>query len=193
MVISKEFDEVYLDNLVDELNDEQIIYLSIEDSINQILDLKKVELIHEKEELVKHKLKIFNENMEQWVMEFNFDEDYHFAKNKMAGYNSAIRKSLTNSGINLVYDYQLIKEDNDTTIVISSSTDDTNILIADYKTDVYPDDIFTKGLYLIISFPDKNSHIYKNVSLLVGGSVIFTIIILLTFGTTLYYIRNKKK
>ena len=192
-IISYGYSNIYTDSIVDRLNNDELLLLNMEDSIRQIHDLRKVELIHEKEEIVRNKLKIFNENMEQWVMEFNFEEDYHFAKHSMAGYNKAIHKSLTNSGISLAYDYQLIKENNDTTIIISSSTDSDNILSADYKTEVYPDDIFTKGLYLIISFPGKNSHIYKRVSVLVAGSIIFTIIILLTFGTTLYYIRKQKK
>ncbi len=67
------------------------------------------------------------------------------------------------------------------------------MLPTNYKTKVYPDDIFEKEIYLVIDFPDKNTHIYKQVYTLVIGSFIFTIIILLTFGSTLYYILRQKK
>ncbi len=67
------------------------------------------------------------------------------------------------------------------------------LLPVNYRTEVFPNDIFTKDLYLVINFPGKNSHIYREVSLLVFGSIIFTIIILLTFGATLYYIHKQKK
>ena len=165
----------------------------IESIARQYLELKKEELLQEKEEIVKYKWKIFNENMEQWTHEFSHYEDYHFTKHNNTGINNAIKNSLVNSGIDLEYNFQLVKEDKDTSIVVSSLGNNNKILISDYKTEVYPDNFFSKNLFLILQFPGKNRHIYRKVSLLVAGSILFTIIILLTFGTTLYYIRKQKK
>ncbi len=192
-VISYELDNIDNDYIVDLFEDDHGLFVEIEDSLNHILELKREELIQEKEEIVKYKWKIFNENMEQWTHEFSYDQDYYLTKHKTTGFNNAIKNSLINFGIELDYDYQLIKEKNDTTLIISSSTTNNSLIDADYKTEVYPDDFFSKQLFLIIRFPDKNKHIYRKVSLLVAGSIIFTIIILLTFGTTLYYIRKQKK
>ena len=192
-IIARELSEFENDRLFDQINDEYIMYVNMEDSIEQIFTLKKEELLVKKEEIVKHKLKIFSENMEQWVMEFSFDEDNSLFNHKPFHYDSVISKALKNHGIKLKYHYQIIKEKDDTTIIISSSTNNYELLPTYYKTEIYSDDIFTKGMFLVISFPKRNSHIYKKVSLLVLGSLIFTIIILLTFGTTLYYIRKQKK
>ena len=191
-IIAHKLSEFEIDSLFDHINDEYIMYVNMEDSIEKIVALKKEELMVEKEELVKNKLKIFNENMEQWVMEYSFDEDINFLNPKPLHYDSIISKALKNHGIKLIYNYQIIKEKDDTTIIVSSSTNNNELLPQYYKTEVYPDDIFTKGIFLVINFPKRNSHIYKKVSLLVIGSLIFTIIILLTFGTTLYYIRKQK-
>jgi len=170
-----------------------IIKLKIEDSIEKIMKHHEVELLVAKEKLVKHKLKVFNENIEQWVMEYSFDENLVYLSDRMKKYKGVIASALLNNGINLDFDYQVIKENNDSITSIFSSNDDTLLLPQQYKTEVFPRDIFTKGLFLIIDFPGKNSHIYGNVYILVLGSLIFTIIILITFGTTLYYIQKQKK
>lgn len=182
-------------NIADSLfmNDGYIMYLGDEDSLKQIFKLEMEGLILEKEELIEHKLKIFDENMEQWAMEFNFDDNLNFSKNKMLDYNNVISNALANNGINLMYDCQLIKENDDTTMIVSSSTENNELLPVVYKTEVYPDDIFAKDLFLVIDFPEKNSHIYGKVYILAIGSFIFTIIILLTFGSTLYHIQKQKK
>lgn len=192
-VISFELNDIDSDEIVDLLEDENSLYVGIEDSLEQYLELKKEELLQEKEEIVKYKWKIFNENMEQWTNEFSHYEDFHFTKHNNTGFNNAIKNSLVNSGIDLNYNFQLVKEDKDTSIIISSSGNNNKILISDYKTEVYPDNFFSRNLFLILQFPGKNRHIYRKVLLLVAGSILFTIIILLTFGTTLYYIHKQKK
>lgn len=174
-------------------NEEIILFLENKDSLKQILDLERNLLKIEKEKLVKHKLQIFNENIDQWVLEFSSEENTDFFKDRMLIYNNHISKALANNGIFLDFDYQLIKEDNDTTTLVSSSLKDTVLLPEEYKTEVFPEDIFTKNLFLVISFPSKNAHIYSKVYILVFGSVIFTLIIILTFGSTLYYINRQKK
>ncbi len=164
-----------------------------EDSIQQLLKLHNIELLIEKEELVKHKLKVFNENIEQWVMEYSFDESIDYLKIKSKEYGSIISSALLNNGINLSFDYQVIKENKDSTISIYSSNMGRSFLPQQYKTEVFPKDIFTKGLFLALNFPGIRSHIYGKVFILVLGSIIFTLIILLTFGITLYYIQKQKK
>ncbi|MFK5857382.1 MAG: HAMP domain-containing sensor histidine kinase [Bacteroidota bacterium] len=181
------------DSLILNYNKNHTTYHIISDSLENIVALENDYYLLKKEELVKNKLKIFNENMEQWVMEFTIDEGYSYSYQNKIEYDSAITIALENSGININFDYQLIKEDNDTILIISSSTNGGELLPLNYKTEVYPDDIFSKELFLVINFPDRNTHIYRQVAILVIGSIIFTLIILLTFGSTLYYIIKQKK
>ena len=181
------------DKLLDSVESKRVIYYITDDSLEQIINLERENIILAKEELVQHKLKIFSENMEQWVMEFSIDEDYNFTHQTNIEYDSAILIALANNGIKLDFNYQLIKENPDTTIIIKSSSQNNLLLPPNYKTRVYPDDIFDKEIFLVIDFPNMNRHIYRQVYTLVIGSFIFTIIILLTFGATLYYILRQKK
>lgn len=162
------------------------------DSIENIIRIHNEEILIEKEELVQHKLKVFNDNIEQWVTEFRFDGDLLNYKNQLKDYEHIIADALINNGISLDFEYQVIKENDSITSVFSSKGND-DILPLQYKTEIFPQNFFTKGIYLIVNFPNKNSHIYGKVYVLVLGSLFFTIIIILTFGITLYYIRKQKK
>lgn len=173
-------------------NDENITWAVKADSIANIIQIRQDELLVQKEALVKNKIEAFNENIEKWVFEYRFDNNFEYLTKGVNNYEDAISEALTNNGINLGFDYQIIKE-GDSTVSIVSSFGNSDILPQQYKTEVFPKDIFTKGLFLLLNFPERQSHIYGKVYLLVIGSLIFTIIILLTFGTTLYYIQKQKK
>ena len=181
------------DELEDEHEDQRIQYLKLEDSLETFIEIKQSELFFEKEEIVKQKLKVFNENIEQWAYEFRFDEDVDYLNEKLDKFEDIILTSLLNNGIDLDYNFQIIKDDSDTLSVVYSTNSTSELIPQQYKTEVFPKNIFTKGLFLIINFPGKNTHIYSKVYLLLIGSVLFTIIILLTFGITLYFIQKQKK
>ena len=94
------------------------------DSLNEIMELKNMEILVEKEELVKKKLEVFNENIEQWVMEFSFDNDVYFLKSRIGDHKEQLKKALNDNGIYLDFDYQVIKQDDPTTAVYSSESNE---------------------------------------------------------------------
>lgn len=173
-------------------NGEYATWINMTDSIEQIIRIRENELLVKKEEVVKHKIEAFNENIEKWVHEYRFDNTIYHLENKIPGYKDAIKEALSNIGINLKFDYQVIQEDD--TIISLFSSDKSKVILPDYyKTKVYPSEIFAKNIFLLLDFPGKKSHIYGKVYVIVIWSLIFTIIILITFGTTLYYIQKQKK
>lgn len=154
---------------------------------------KQIEIRAKKEKMVRKKMGEFNKNMQQWAFEYSLDEDRFKGRRFHRNIDTVIGRALKNNGIELEFISQIIKELEDTVIIIKSSDEGNELLTDTYKTELFPNDYFRKNLYLTISFPGKTSHIYKSVSLLGLGSLIFTTIILLTFGFTLYYIQKQKK
>lgn len=175
-----------------DFTEDHFFTLDMTDSIEDIIKINNKKLLIEKEKLVKHKLEAFNENIEQWVMEYRFENDFVYLTDKLKDYESTLSDALINNGIDLMFEYQVIQE-GDSVVSVYSSIGDSIILPYQYKTEVFPKDLFTKGLFLLLNFPAKNSHIYGKVYMLVTGSLIFTIIIILTFAITLYYIQKQKK
>lgn len=62
-----------------------------------------------------------------------------------------------------------------------------------YKVNLFPDDIFRKNLELAVYFPDRNQFIGRTTSFLMGLSVIFTLVIFLTFSLSIFLILRQKK
>lgn len=173
-------------------NKDNVLHIRKLDSLHQEVEIKHAELLVRKEEMVKEKLKAFNEGIEQWVWEFRFEDDKKYLQNRINKYHESLSKALINSGIDLNYQYQVIRED-DTVSTIYSSIEGDGLIPQQFITDFSPDDLFTKGLFLVLNFPDRDSHIQSKVFVLILGSIIFTLIIIATFSSTLYYIHKQKK
>jgi signal transduction histidine kinase len=166
---------------------------------NQVLDslrdIKKqhIEIRTKKERLIRKKMDEFNKNMQQWAFEYSFDEDQLLHKGINRNLDTIIGRALKNNGIDLGFISQVIKQEADTIIIIRNTIEDGPVLNDAYKTELFPQDYFRKNIFLAVSFPEKSRHIYRSVSLLGFGSLAFTLIILVTFGATLYYIQKQKK
>ena len=62
-----------------------------------------------------------------------------------------------------------------------------------FKAQLYPNDIFQKNIKLAVFFPEKESFIYRSLNWLLLASGLFSTIILLTFGLSIFYILRQKK
>jgi two-component system, OmpR family, phosphate regulon sensor histidine kinase PhoR len=62
-----------------------------------------------------------------------------------------------------------------------------------YQTGLFPYDVFRQNLKLNVYFPDKDSFVGRNMFWLLGLSLLFTIVILLTFTLSILFILRQKK
>ncbi|MEZ5148957.1 MAG: hypothetical protein R2759_18270 [Bacteroidales bacterium] len=62
-----------------------------------------------------------------------------------------------------------------------------------HKTRLFPERLFSKSDLLLLSFPDQGMHIFRSLGLLFGGSVLFTLVIIVTFIITIRVILRQKK
>jgi len=62
-----------------------------------------------------------------------------------------------------------------------------------YQTGLFPYDVFRQNLNLTVFFPDKDSFVGRNMFWLLGLSLLFTLVILLTFALSILYILRQKK
>jgi len=164
----------------------------LQDSL-QAENMKRIEIQAKRMEVVRTKVSKFNQYIKEWAYEYSFDDDLLRRLGMQQDIDTIIGRTLKNNGIELAFNSQIVKEDDDTTIVIRSSDQSSTLLDNAYKTELFPNDLYRKDILLAINFPGKSRHILRSVSLLGFGSLLFTIIILITFGMTLYYIQKQKK
>jgi len=158
------------------------------DSIQQVLEIQSV-----KEKVVEEKMEQFQKNIDRWAMEYSFDNERIELLEINNNLDEILSNSLQNNGIDLDFQYQIFEKKEDKNKVITSLPDTSSVLNLQYQTQLYPNDLFKSSTYISIGFPDANKMIYKSLYLLIIGSLLFTTIILFTFGLTLYYIQKQKK
>ena len=105
--------------------------------------------------------------------------------------NEVLKKELENRNIPIPFALGIIK---DSIIKDHSEMADTLLLSkSKYKVNLYPNGIFQKNALLSVYFPEKDSFIYKTLNWLLLISLIFSIIVLVTFGISIYFILKQKK
>lgn len=191
--ISADFDDdenhVFFDNDMEYVVSNNIVDVEkIIDSIQQVLEIQSI-----KEKVVEEKMEQFQKNIDKWVMEYSFDNERTELLANNNNLDEILSNSLQNNGIDLDFQYQIFEKKEDENKLISSLPDTSSVLDLQYETQLYPNDLFKSSTFLSIGFPDANKMIYKSLYLLIIGSLLFTTIILFTFGLTLYYIQKQKK
>ncbi|MGC9331393.1 MAG: sensor histidine kinase [Bacteroidales bacterium] len=103
-----------------------------------------------------------------------------------------LSEEFQNQGINSKFKYALLKENHIHPHLKSSDFKKTDIPNA-YKIRLLPIAVFGKDEYLAVSFPEQNKFIMDSISLQITLSVIFVLMILITFFSTNYVILRQKK
>ncbi len=104
----------------------------------------------------------------------------------------AIRRSLAYSGINAPFEFAVIKDG----IVQEgtfSASGKNEFLRSNYIVRLFPDNIIRQDLLLSVVFPSRANYVLGSMAWLLGGSLLFSFIILATFGLSIFFIIRQKK
>jgi len=105
--------------------------------------------------------------------------------------NEVLTKELENRNIPIPFEIGIIKDS-----IISKKTEKSDTILlakSNYKVNLYPNDIFQKNTQLSVYFPEKESFIYRTLNWLLLISLIFSVIVLVTFAVSIYFILKQKK
>ena len=105
--------------------------------------------------------------------------------------NEILSIELQNKGIPIPFEFGIFRDS-----VISKKTQKADTLLlahSDYKANLFPNEIIQRNFLLSVYFPDKESFIYETLNWLLLISLIFSIIVLVTFAFSIYFILKQKK
>ncbi len=119
----------------------------------------------------------------QWekTMELNKDE-----------VNLALRRSLLFSGIETPFEFALIKDGKVEEGAFKKSVKN-DFLKSAYKVQLFPDNIIRQNLLLSVIFPDRTNYVLGSMAWILGGSMLFSLVIIATFALSLYLLIRQKK
>lgn len=105
--------------------------------------------------------------------------------------HSILAEELIKRNIPIKYEFALMRSDS--VLTKSIGYDITNVPYASYTTGLFPNAIFNKNDLLAIYFPGRNAFLIKTLILPASLSLLFCVIIMGTFGLSIYYIIKQKK
>jgi len=150
-----------------------------------------VKIIKEKTKVIKHRIKKFDNVINKIAFEYAF-EDMPVAKRMdFSSINTIIENELIDQYLPENYEFG-ISEKIDAFYIKSDGFSTENINFK-YKANLFPGEILDSENYLFVYFPGKKTHLYKSILLLLGFSIFFTLIIIITFAITIYTIQKQKK
>lgn len=122
-------------------------------------------------------------------------EVYHWEKtleldNKEIEY--ALKRSLLFSGIQTPFEFAVIKNGvvNEGTYKKSGKND---FLKSNYRVRLFPDNFISQDIILSVVFPERTNYVLGSMVWILGGSFLFSLIILATFAMSLFFIIRQKK
>ncbi len=106
--------------------------------------------------------------------------------------DTTIRKTLYDAGLDLPYQYCL-RSDQDCVLYSNTADISNELLKTDYRKNIYQDEINSPPGELLLYFPQRKRYVLGASGLMLGSSVLFNMIILLTFSYTLRTVIRQKK
>ena len=105
--------------------------------------------------------------------------------------HKVLEEELLNRNIPIPFEYAILQD----SLIINQKpvTDSLKLLETEYQVKLYPNDIFQKNMQLALFFPGRESYVYRSLNWLLLASFLFSLIILLTFGLSVFYILRQKK
>lgn len=105
---------------------------------------------------------------------------------------SVLYTELSNSGVSTPFEFAII-ENNKVVDGIFNSAVEADFLASNYSIRLFSDHLMRKNVRLSLVFPKRKGFILGSMSLLLSGSLLFSLIILLTFSLSIFFILRQKK
>lgn len=134
-----------------------------------------------------------NSVMDQMILEFSMRDIPVYERIGHSVIEPTLKYELGNLNIPLSFEYAVTDVDGNPLPKLSTNGFKTNKKRNTYQTTLFPNDLMGTTNQLAIYFPEKRNFIFGSLIWLFVASVIFTIIILITFYYTLQTIVNQKR
>ncbi|WP_207431077.1 sensor histidine kinase [Sabulibacter ruber] len=152
----------------------------------------------EKHQKAQAKAQHLNQVMQQMAVEYVRKEKPLAERLHQLNLQELLAAELHNRSISTPYHCSLQSAANskNASIVLASSGNSlipTNLQENEYAVRLFPNDVMTAPSFLLLKFPNRNLYVWQSLLLPSVISVLFTLIIILTFSFTLYTILRQKK
>ncbi len=102
-----------------------------------------------------------------------------------------LSEELQNRNIPIPFQYAVFRDS--TLLLAPSAVDTTALLSSGLKTELFPDALFRRNQQLSLYFPDREGYIYRSMSWLLLASLLFSVVVLVTFAASVLLLLRQKR
>lgn len=108
--------------------------------------------------------------------------------------NNLLKASFSNKGIRVPFEFAIVSPyDTTKQVPVKSPFFVPDQLNSPYRVNLFPNDIFQKPLYLIVSFHGEKTQILKSFAWILFVSLFFTLVIIITSIISIFFMIRQKK
>ena len=107
--------------------------------------------------------------------------------------DSLLSIEFESAGINAEFSFGVIERDSRNLLFTSSDNSTNDLLNSTYKAQLFPDNVFQKPAYLLVTFPHQKSYVLKSLSLMLSLSGFLILVIIAVFYKTVRMLINQKR
>lgn len=150
-------------------------------------------------------LNINNDRFRSWLLQKSSDlrrmgdrmisELYEWELNSPADRDeilSVLYSELSNSGIRIPFEFAII-EGNRIVDGVYESVPPAELISSNYTVSLFNDRLIRRNTRLSVVFPERRNYILSSMSYLLGASLLFSLIILITFALSIFFIIRQKR
>ncbi|MFO7852080.1 MAG: sensor histidine kinase [Bacteroidota bacterium] len=105
---------------------------------------------------------------------------------------SVLYAELANSGINTPFEFAII-ENNRIIDGVYETASPYDLISSNYTVNLFTDRLLSRDTRISVVFPDRKNYILSSMAYLLGGSMLFSLVILITFALSIFFIIRQKK
>lgn len=175
--------------------------ITIDDSLKKTEytddDMNRIEqervLIDKQREKVDLKLKRLQDVMTNMAFEFVSDDRDISKRISYNQLDTLLGTELQNKGICLKYNFGVTESNTDSLLLSNNKNVADLILKSPYKVDLFPNDLFSKPVYLALHFPQSLQFVLSTMWLMLVSSGLFIAVMVMGFVYTIYMMLRQKK
>jgi len=105
---------------------------------------------------------------------------------------SVLYAELENSGISTPFEFAII-ENNRIVDGVFEDVKPSELVSSKYTVNLFNDRLIRRNSRISVVFPERKNYILSSMSLLLGGSMLFSLVILITFALSIFFIIRQKR
>lgn len=145
------------------------------------------------EEKLRIKMQKLSMVMDKMAFEFGVEQNNILSRIDPKMMDTLIAAELLNKGISIPYNFGIWKRSQDSLVYAKVPDHVKDLLESKHRAVLFPNDLFSKPDYLLVSFPGRMNYVLSSLWLMLAGSAVFTLIIIMGFAYTIYVIFRQKK